>query len=134
MLRTFGITAVVFCLGVLGGAATYLDRYQSSEALADAFRRQVQSDTAEIASYHVNFPSLIYYARQPVRKVSKPEEIRQLLTRPEGYLMTSDQGWEKLAPEVQANLVKVYECTRFPKPGTLMVLRNKRSEAMALTP
>ena len=125
MLRTFGVTAVVFCLGILGGAAAYLDRYQSSESLADAFHQRVSSGTAPIASYGVNSPSLIYYAGQPVPRLFLAEEIEQHLHRTGSYLMTSDSGWEQLTPQVQASLVKIYECPQFPKPGTLLLLQRK---------
>ena len=134
MLRTFGVTAVVFCLGVLGGAAAYLDRHQSSESLATAFHSHMSSDSAPVASYRLNFPSLIYYARQPVPKLTQPEEIERHLAQPGSCLLTSDAGWESLSPEVQASVTKVYECPRFPKPGTLMVLQRQTPEAMAQQP
>ncbi len=134
MLRTFGVTAVVFCLGVLGGAAAYLDRHQSSESLAHAFHSHMPSDSAPVASYRLNFPSLIYYARQPVPKLSQPEEIERHLAQPGSCLLTSDVGWESLSPEVQASVTKVYECPRFPKPGRLMVLQRQTTEAMAQQP
>ncbi len=134
MLRTFGVTAVVFCLSVLGGAAAYLDRHQSSEALADAFHSHMGPGTHPLAAFRLNSPSLIYYAKQPVLKVSSPEEIERHLAQTGSFLMTSDQGWELLAPAVQARLVKVYERPRFPKPGTVMVLRQREGVRVSQRP
>jgi 4-amino-4-deoxy-L-arabinose transferase-like glycosyltransferase len=134
MLRTFAVTAVVFCLGILGGAAAYLDQYQSSESLADACRSRSTSDSMRMASYHLSSPSLIFYAKQPVVQVTKPEEIERHLSQPGSFLFTSADNWGKLSPEVQAGLVKVYERTAFPKPGTVLVLQRKTTDAVAQQP
>ena len=131
LLRTFAVTAVVFCLGVLGGAAAYIDQYQSSEALADAFRSRITSETGKVASYYLNSPSLIYYAKQPVVMVTSPEEIDQHLAQPGSFLITTDEDWAKLSPETQAGLEQVYSRPSFPKPGTVMVLQRKRDEDIA---
>ncbi len=131
LMRTFAVTAVVFCLGVLGGAATYIDQYQSSESLANAFRSRITSDGDKVASYYLNSPSLIYYAGQPVTAVTSPEEINRHLAQPGSFLFTSDEDWEKLSPEMQAGLEKVYSRPSFPKPGTVMVLQRKKGEDIA---
>ena len=134
MLRMFGVTAVVFCLGILGGAAAYLDQYQSSESLANACLSQSTSGSVRVASYHLNSPSLIFYSQQPVVRVTKPEEIERHLSQPGSYLFTSADDWKKLSPEVQAGLVKVYERPAFPKPGTVLVLQRKAVETVARRP
>ena len=134
MLRMFGVTAVVFCLGILGGAAAYLDQYQSSESLANACHSRTTSGSVRVASYHLNSPSLIFYAKQPVVRVTKPEEIERHLSQPGSYLFTSADDWKKLSPEVQAGLVKVYERPAFPKPGTVLVLQRKAVETVARRP
>jgi len=134
MLRTFGITAVVFCLGILGGAATYLDQYQSSEDIARALRKEIPSGPLEVATFRLNFPSLIYYAQQPVGTVAKADEIERYLSQPGSLLVTSESGWEELSPAAQASLVKVYERPRFPKPGSLIVLQKKSAEQVAQQP
>ncbi len=134
MLRTFAVTAVVFCLGILGGAAAYLDQYQSSESLADACQSRTTSGSVRVASYHLSSPSLIFYAKQPVLQVTKPEEIERHLAQPGSYLFTSDEDWAKLSPEVQAGLVKVYERPGFPKPGTVLVLKRQPTEAVTQRP
>ena len=134
MLRTFGVTAVVFCLGVLGGAATYIDQYQSSEDIARAFRQEVPSGPLEVATFRLNFPSLIYYARQPVGTVAQADEIERYLSQPGSLLVTSESGWNELSPTIQSRLVKVYERPRFPKPGSLIVLQQKPAEQFAQQP
>lgn len=131
LLRTFGITAVVFCLGVLGGAAAYLDRHQSSENLATAFRSRMSSDTALVASFRINSPSLIYYSKQPVRKFYNPVDVERYVAQPGSFLITSDVAWQELSPAVQGTLEKVYECPRFPKPGTLMVFQRRGTTPVA---
>ena len=134
MLRTFAVTAVVFCLGILGGAAAYLDQYQSSESLAAACHSQSTSGGVRVASYHLGSPSLIFYAKQPVVRVTTPEEIERHLSQPGSFLFTSSDDWGKLSPEVQAGLVPVYERSAFPKPGTVLVLQRKPTEPVAQQP
>lgn len=122
LLTTFSITSVVFVLGVLGGAATYLNQFQTSAGLADAFHEQQHGD-APVAIYRLNSPSLIYYAKQPLLKVSRPNEVESFLEQPDSLLLTTDIGWNLLSPEMQQSLEKVYERPRFPKPGSVMLLR-----------
>lgn len=124
LLATFCVTSVVFVLGVLGGAGTYLNQFQASASLADACH-QVQHGDSPVAVYRLNSPCLIYYAQQPLVRVSQPQEIAEFLTQPEGLLVTTDIGWNQLSPEIQDTLEKVYERPRFPKPGEVMVLRPK---------
>ena len=134
MLRTFAVTAVVFCLGILGGAAAYLDQYQSSASLAAACHSQSTSGSVRVASYHLGSPSLIFYAKQPVVRVSTPEEIERHLSQPGSFLFTSADDWGQLSPEVQSGLVRVYERPAFPKPGTVLVLQRKPTEPVAQRP
>ncbi len=134
MLRTFGVTAVIFCLGVLGGAAAYLDRHQSSEALTAAVPASTASTPTKLASLYLNSPSLIYYAKQPVREIKTPQEVEQHLAQPGSFLLTASDCWEEFTPELRAKLVKVYERPGFPKPGTVMVLQRKAHTAIAQQP
>ena len=127
LLMTFSITSVVFVLGTLGGAATYLNQFQASADLADAFHRQQQGATP-VAIFRLNSPSLIYYAKQPLTQVSRPNEIESHLANSSSLLLTTDIGWNLLTPETQQSLEKVYERPRFPKPGSVMVLKPRGTQ------
>ena len=133
LLTTFGISSVVFVLGVLGGAATYLDQFQTSDLLADAVHQQ-QPGEVPLAIYRLHSPSLIYYARQPLEKVSAPSEVEAHLTQANSLLVTTDIGWSQLTPETQQSLEKVYEHPRFPKPGSVMVLKTRETQVARETP
>jgi CheY-like chemotaxis protein len=97
------------------------------EVCADAIHQQ-QPGEVPLAIYRLHSPSLIYYARQPLEKVSAPSEVEAHLTQANSLLVTTDIGWSQLTPETQQSLEKVYEHARFPKPGSVMVLKAREAQ------
>lgn len=132
LLGTFAVTSVVFCLAVLWGAAAYLDRFQSNEALADTAHTRMPASGTQLASYRLNSPSLIYYARQPVVRLSRPEQIQEFMT-PQAVLIVPEAGWSSLPNELRESLQIVGQQPRFPKPGAVLIVQ-KRLETNNQTP
>lgn len=129
MLAVFSVTAVVFSLSVLSGAARHIDRHQTSASLAEFL--QPGKAVHPVASFRLNSPSLVYYANQPVPRISRPEEISRHLATPGSLLVTSNVGWEQFDTSTRAKLEVVRALPRFPIDGTVMVLRS-RTEVVAV--
>lgn len=130
MLAVFSVTAVIFSLSILSGAARHIDRHQTSATLAECLQPNADGTPVPVAAFRLNSPTLVYYANQPVPRISRPHEIVQHLATPGCLLVTTDEGWHQLDEDIRHKLETVRELPRFPIEGKVMVLR-RRTEVTA---
>lgn len=124
MVTTFMIMAPAFCLALLMVAAAYVNRFQSSPAVAAAILERTGGASARVATFHLNSPTLVFYLRQTVPSLAE-NDLRGHLAHEDGLLVTTDEGLDAMPADVRTALVPVYTRARFPKPGTVMVLARR---------
>ena len=116
---SFAAMAVLLSTGILGWMTGQIDRHQQSDRILSAIRQLPQP--SEIASYGCLEPSWVFYARQPITELQ--QEPRDFLAAgPHRCVITTDDRWKELQPELPAGVTRLAEVPYFLKDERLVLL------------
>lgn len=115
--------AVALCAGMMGFAPVQLAKYQDSPYFAEAAQQATAFGKAEIASFDVFEPSLVFYHGRKVHRPGEPEHVAQFFEEhPEGFLLTRSDKLTRLPSEMTDGLVEVARQKRFLRRHDLVLL------------
>lgn len=97
----FVLANYVLALAVMPDA----ERFKPVPPLAETFRAKA-SPNAELTSYNMMLPSLVYYADHPVVELGSAEQaIERLSGSREAWLLTGDREWAEVGPRATSACV-----------------------------
>lgn len=132
--RALGIvctTAVLLAVLVVGIAPLRVGQHLDSPKLAEAARQISGTDRPTMATVDAYAPSLIFYARNPVKNLRRPTDVTAFMQKhPDGFVVTRADRMGKL-PLAENHLVEVSRCRRFLRRYDVVLLA--RSEHLAAT-
>jgi len=115
--------AIMLCVGMMGFAPVQIARYQDSPFFAAAARDASPFGNAEIASFDVFEPSLVYYHGRKVHRPGEADHVAQYFADyPEGFLLTRSDKLHRLPTELTDGLVEVARQKRFLRRHDLVLL------------
>jgi len=122
-LAAMAVMSVLFCTGLLAFAVLPIDAHQNSQMLAD-FTRRHSEGSPHLASHNYLPPSLVYYGRQPIERLSAGKEISEFFqTHPkDAFLVTTDKHYEGLASQLPPDVIVLTRDRRFLKKGQVLLL------------
>ena len=116
---SFAAMAVLLSTGLFGWMTGYIDRHQQSDRILSAIRQLPQP--SEIGSYGCLEPSWVFYARQPIMELRQaPRDF--LAAGSHRCLITTDERWQELQPELPAGVMRLAEVPYFLKDEQLVLL------------
>jgi 4-amino-4-deoxy-L-arabinose transferase-like glycosyltransferase len=105
--------SVLFSAGLLAGGSLSLDGYKAPRPLADALRTAQTEPEIRVACYHYFQPSLVFYCRREVARLSDENTAVEFLRNPlPAYLVVPAADWDSLKGKVQGacrELARHYE-------------------------
>lgn len=130
-LVVFGCGCPVFVASLLIVAAERINPHQTSSQLVNFIDDADPASPIAVLSHSP--PSLVFYAREPVARLCDDEDIQTYFeSHPNGSLVATDEGWERVSDEIEAAGVVVHEIPRFPKPGAVLIIQCSHCEAPAV--
>ena len=131
----FAGCAVVLVIALVAGVAQRVDRHQRILVLVEAaFER---SEEPRVASFACLEPSWVHYCRQNIHEFPGYEtrEAREFLeSGPDRFLITSNESWEGLRPELPPDAAVIADCPRFMKDDRLLLIGRTPSPRIAEEP
>jgi 4-amino-4-deoxy-L-arabinose transferase-like glycosyltransferase len=123
-------TSVLTVVLLFGWAALRVDRLQNSHQIAETIRRLDADADGRIAQYRYFRPSLIYYAQQPIANCRDLNAAAQFLGGTgEPFLITTDQGYGELKPQLPPDVIVLEQWPQFPRAGSVLVLGREHNLA-----
>jgi hypothetical protein len=128
-LRVVCVTAVMLAVLVVGVAPLRVGQHLDSPKLAEAARKISGSDRPTMATVEAYAPSLIFYAKNPIKNLRRPTDVTAFVTEhPDGFVVTRADRLNKL-PLAENHLVEVSRCRRFLRRYDVVLLA--RAEQLA---
>ncbi|MFO0916849.1 MAG: glycosyltransferase family 39 protein [Planctomycetaceae bacterium] len=122
-VRSLAGGAAALCLCMIAAAPSRLANYQDSPYFANAARSATPEGTAEIASFEVFEPSLVYYLGHRVHRPNQPADIAQFFSdHPQGFLLIPANKLDRLPEDLAAQLSEVTRQRRFLRRYDLVLL------------
>ena len=113
--------AAVLCTGMMGFAPVQLAPYQDSPYFAAAAQEATAFGQAEIASYDVFEPSLVFYHGRKVHRPGEPDHVEQFFAEhPMGLLLTRSDKLHRVPEDL--GLVEITRQKRFLRRHDLVLL------------
>jgi 4-amino-4-deoxy-L-arabinose transferase-like glycosyltransferase len=128
-LATLIVSSMAFCVALLSGLATRIDRHQPIPALASGIHRDA-AGPPHVAQFAYFRPSLVYYCDSRIEACKTPAAVAEFLTA-EGasYVVTSDEHYAKIKALLPADVEVLARFAEFPRAGSVVVLGKKTSLA-----
>jgi 4-amino-4-deoxy-L-arabinose transferase-like glycosyltransferase len=128
---TFAGTAIVFVTTLFGIGAVHVSRHQNSASLVELARRG-RTGPIELATFDLNTPSLVFYARQRVDGYFDPADVRRFFDRStEPYLIACSEQLDRLRGVLGDDAAVVARQRRFLRRGDLVMLGRPPSTSRA---
>jgi len=118
--------AVIFAGGIAAGPPVALDAYKAPRALVTAAGLADGHSEARVASFGWFQPTLVFYVRRDVQKLSDLEGVQSFLaqSRP-AYLFVPADLWEQIAPNVRTPHAEVARRYDLYRRTDVVVVRNQ---------
>lgn len=129
-IRILSVSAVTMSVLMLGIAPTRVSSHQDSPQLTQAARRAAGTDDIKLATVDYYSPNLIFYAGQPVERLTHPNEVAQFFVEhPNGFVVTRLDKLPRLT-EPMPQLVEVARHRRFLRNHDLVLVGSRRDLAL----
>lgn len=116
------VTSVLFCISMFGVAAPTVARMQNSQPLIEQ-AAALQGGSPRVATYDYFVPSLVFYARNPVARYARPEDVQAFFaTSSNAYLVTKADALEQLHPILPDDVDVIAQQRRFLRRGDVVML------------
>lgn len=129
---SLSVTAVLLVSLLFGVVAVRVSRYQSSPQLV-AQTRAIGSPSARIAVYDYFQPSLVFYARRRIERLSYTEVQRYFDDPSERYLLVFEDQLDQLWPELPPGVDVLSRQPRFLRDERIALIGRTPSLATANT-
>ncbi|HEX5442522.1 MAG TPA: glycosyltransferase family 39 protein [Pirellulales bacterium] len=98
--------AAVWSLTLFAWAGPRVDRHQTSASFAGVIHQAAAGTAPAIRAFGYYRPSLVYYARQPVRQVFAPEDVGAFFREHpnDAFVFTNDKDYARLAGLLPADV------------------------------
>ncbi len=121
-VQILSVGAVVMATLVVGIAPIRVGAHLDSPKLVEAARQMSGKLRPDIAAIDAFSPSLVFYARNPVAGLRKPDDVTEFLkTHPDGFVVTRADRVDRL-PIQENRLVEVSRCRRFLRRHDVVLL------------
>jgi dolichol-phosphate mannosyltransferase len=117
------VTAVLLSVSLFGGVALRANRYQNSESLIELARQASADGGVELATYQHAESSVVYYAGERVSRFGEVGDARRFLeSNVNAFLITNNEAFDKLSPNLPPGVAVVARQPRFLKGGEVLLL------------
>ncbi len=121
-VATCAVTSVLFCVTMFGVAAPTVAREQNSQPLIEQ-ATALQGGAPRVATYDYFVPSLVFYARSPVARYVRPEDVQEFFaTSSNAYLVTRADVLEEIRPILPDDVDVIAQQRRFLRRGDVVML------------
>ena len=116
--------SMAFVVGVLGFAAEFVDRHQTSRAWAQSIRARASGTEPILAEWGYFRPSILFYAQQNVSSYSIPPQVQEFFVRNprNAFLFTTEEEYPQMLSVLPADVTVLERRSRFPKAGEVLLL------------
>jgi 4-amino-4-deoxy-L-arabinose transferase-like glycosyltransferase len=116
------VAAVVFMVALFSYSAVRVGQHQNGAPLAGLARRG-QSASAELATFEYDLPSLMFYSRGRVPKLTRPPEVAELFERsPDARLVVGERQFSRLSAVLPGDVAVLARAPRFLKRDEVLLL------------
>jgi 4-amino-4-deoxy-L-arabinose transferase-like glycosyltransferase len=127
------VTAFAFVTTLFGFGAVEVSRHQTSASLVEQARRGGAA-AMDLATFDLNAPSLVFYARQRVQGYFDAEEVRKFFDASANpYLITRADQLDRLRGVLPRDVEVVVRQKQFLRPGDVVLLGRASHTARGLT-
>ncbi|HEV7225200.1 MAG TPA: glycosyltransferase family 39 protein [Pirellulales bacterium] len=132
----FGAAAVAFPLSLFGGAAVAVGRHQTSARFAELVHRHATGEAPAIRACGYYRPSLVFYAREPVRQLVEDEQVCRFFREHEqnAFLFTTGERYERFAAQLPADVCVLDRQRWFLRSNQVLLLGRPHSLARSKSP
>jgi 4-amino-4-deoxy-L-arabinose transferase-like glycosyltransferase len=125
-MAAFAISGVLFTVCATSVTAPRVSPYQTSPLVAEQFnqiRKLLGDDATEFGTYHYTKPNIVFYFGRPVPTLGSDEQAAAFFAEhPGGYLAMPATDYQRLAPQLPAELAVVHTEPKFMKPSEEVVV------------
>ena len=132
LIRTLGLTAVVFTVWLFGVSVGQFDRFQTAPRFIAAIDSHASGEP-HVATFHYFRPSMVFYGHGSVGKLPEAADVAQFFaTHPtDAFVYTVDEQMAELSKELPADVVVLERQPRLFLPGQTLLLGRAPSTAAA---
>lgn len=127
-IRAFALTAILFACGLFGFASQGVSRHQRNDALFRAAR--AVSAAPQFAAYGRFEPSWVFYARQPVRMLSRKEAPavgRFLSEDGDRFVVMAERDWRAIRSSLPPEAAVLAQVPYFMRRDQLLLIGRQRN-------
>lgn len=126
---TFAAMSVMFVTGVLGFAATRVDKHQSSERFAEVIHAHAAGGQAELCCFGYFRPSLVFYAKRPISSLNTAQDVGTFFQKhaENAFLFTTDEELTSIVPLLPPDVSILEASPRFLKSKNILLLGRSRT-------